>query len=374
MKCWNLEQAGWLHELDALNTRQVSKIINMEVSMSIRSFAVRLCQLTILLAIALPVFAVTPGPDITLSQETKMEFTGFLGRIMKMAGAGDPVVQTIYIKGNKKREDSYEKGKLSSSTIIDLDKEQIIFIDHNRKRYSVMSFAEMKAMMERTTESFADKQARRSEEESPNISTEFELTVDPTGKSKKIAGYKAEEYILKMRTKAVAESVDESEGGSGEMNIETTLWQSEEIQNLDEYEAFNRKMLEKMGGLSGRMGYGGFLDMLKRNNEELAEGFEQVQDEMKKLKGMTLASKSRFMFKGDASGRPGMDDNSVEIPSSLGGLMKGFGKGFGKKKKEDSGPKVLMETTTVTKKYSIAPIDASLFNIPAQYKQEEYRR
>ncbi|HHL71081.1 MAG TPA: hypothetical protein ENJ29_01105, partial [Bacteroidetes bacterium] len=221
MKCWNLEQAGWLHELDALNTRQVSKIINMEVSMSIRSFAVRLCQLTILLAIALPVFAVTPGPDITLSQETKMEFTGFLGRIMKMAGAGDPVVQTIYIKGNKKREDSYEKGKLSNSTIIDLDKEQIIFIDHNRKRYSVMSFAEMKAMMERTTESFADKQARRSEEESPNISTEFELTVEPTGKSKKIAGYKAEGYILKMRTKAVAESVDESEGGSGEMNIET---------------------------------------------------------------------------------------------------------------------------------------------------------
>ncbi len=342
--------------------------------MSVRSVGIKLRNVVLLCAIVLAVSAMTPAPDITLSQETKMEFTGFLGRIMKMAGAGDPTVQTIYIKGNKKREDSYEKGKLSNSTIIDLDKEQIIFIDHKRKRYSVMSFAEMKAMMQSAAEQFADKQSRRPEEENPNISTEFELTVDPTGKSKKIAGYRAEEYILKMRTRAETESADEAERGSGEMNIETTLWQSEEIQNLDEYEAFNRKMMEKMGGLAGRMSYGGFLDMLKRNNEELAEGFEQVQEEVKKLKGMTLASKSRFMFKGETSGRPGMNDNSVEIPSSLGGLMKGFGKGFGKKKKEDSGPKVLMETTTVTKKYSIAPIDASLFNIPAQYKQEEYRR
>ena len=74
-----------------------------------------------------------------------------LGKMASMFGAKglDKSTTSTYIKGDRLRQDQLNNTEMVSSQIIQLDREQIVSLDHKKKTYSVMTFAEMKAQMDK---------------------------------------------------------------------------------------------------------------------------------------------------------------------------------------------------------------------------------
>src|SRR6516165_8828080 len=101
-------------------------------------------RIFLLLALCLPT-ALFAG-DFTYQQTTQLT-GGSLLHMMKTVGvfssqarhANDPVVSTIYLKGNR-----LAKVSPDNIEIIDLDKETITQIDVQKKTYTVMTFDQMK--------------------------------------------------------------------------------------------------------------------------------------------------------------------------------------------------------------------------------------
>jgi hypothetical protein len=90
-------------------------------------------------------------------EETTRITGGFLEGFSKMAGffgakGLNNTTTATYLKGDRLRTDNLEDGELTSSEIIQLDREEIITIDHKKKTYSVATFAERRAQMEKALE------------------------------------------------------------------------------------------------------------------------------------------------------------------------------------------------------------------------------
>jgi hypothetical protein len=78
--------------------------------------------------------AFSPAREVKTASTTKMTFKGALGTRMKMFGGNKPITRTQYIPDYKSRTDNTdEEGKLTTSTIIDMDRETFINIDDKKK-------------------------------------------------------------------------------------------------------------------------------------------------------------------------------------------------------------------------------------------------
>src|SRR6185369_15640176 len=103
----------------------------------------------ITVAVAIPLFA-----DFSYQETTKIT-GGALMSAMKVAGvfskqarqANEPIQSTVAIKGDR----MVHRSSLHT-TIIDLAGQTITTIDPQKKTYSVMTFAEMKQMMQQMSE------------------------------------------------------------------------------------------------------------------------------------------------------------------------------------------------------------------------------
>ena len=88
-------------------------------------------------------------------QETTQLTGGSMLRMIKMAGAfssqakkaGDPVVSTVYLKGNR-----MAKVSPDGVEIIDLDKETVTHIDTLKHTYTVITFEQMREQMRKAAE------------------------------------------------------------------------------------------------------------------------------------------------------------------------------------------------------------------------------
>ena len=87
-------------------------------------------------------------------EETTRITGGFMEGFSKMAGffgakGLNNTTTATYVKGDRLPTDTFDEGDLTSSEIIQLDREEIIAIDHKKKAYSVVTFAERRAQMEK---------------------------------------------------------------------------------------------------------------------------------------------------------------------------------------------------------------------------------
>lgn len=100
------------------------------------------------------------------------------GKMMGMNPSGETVT---YIKGNKMRTDQ-TLGKDKVSTIMDVDAGKMISINHGKKEAEVWNMSELSASLQ---SSGVDVNAA-------------EVKLTPTGKTKEIAGYSAEEHDISV--------------------------------------------------------------------------------------------------------------------------------------------------------------------------------
>jgi hypothetical protein len=310
--------------------------------------------------------------------------------------AGDPVVSTIYIKGNR-----MAKVNPDSTEIIDLDKETITNIDNLKHTYTVMTFEQIREQMAKAAEEARKQSAQQpaqpqQPQQNPDVKMSFDVKVRNTGTAKQVSGLDSHEAIMTMTATATNQQTQQQ----GSMAVTNDMWLVPEIPGYDQVRDFDRRLAEKMAIMAQGMGMD-FSRMLAAN-PGATQAMTDMGKEMEKIKGVPVMQVMRMGTTADgkplpaASEAPLPPDNSPAMPSggdvakagvasalnsSLGKF--GFG-GFGKKKKTDDQPQananqnaapappavaILMETQTTVSNFSSDPVDGSHFDVPAGYKQ-----
>ncbi|MFQ5632813.1 MAG: hypothetical protein ACE5I1_28930, partial [bacterium] len=320
----------------------------------------------------------------TKESSVQVKFKGTLGTMVKLFGGNKPTYQVEYLHGNMKRIDNVDKkGKIKTSQIIDLERELFITIDYKKKKYTEMTFEEWKEMMKSGLSGMlqGDREDKpvsdQPEQEKPEVTLKFDIKVDRPGDAKKIAGHQTEKVVLTLKAEAEVETTDKESGekakGSGGMILTSTNWVAKSLQGREEEMAFNKKLADKLGVMPGKGGLAGVMNTIMEKNPDLGAALEKLQEESRKLEGVILLSESVVETWGKPDRKMKDQEDAQETPKSVGGLFKGLGKKFGKKKKNDDKPKTLMETTNKVAKYSTGAVSTNIFGIPAKFKKEEVK-
>ena len=177
------------------------------------------------------VLAITAQAEITYQQTTQM--TG--GALLKMPFSGrlkQPIDSTTVIKGNRMAHISKDSGM-----IWDLDKETITNVDYKSSTYSVMTFAEMKAMYEKMLNNVSDAGKKN------QVDMTYDVQVNETGNTKMISGYSAREVVMTI----VMKMADPKSGQGVDTKMENHIWLSKDVPAGKELMDFHRRMATKIG-------------------------------------------------------------------------------------------------------------------------------
>ena len=164
----------------------------------------------------------------------------------------------VYVKGDRMRTDNLVENELESSEIIELDKEQSVSINHKKKTYSILTFAEKRAQMEKAMK---EMEARRAEKpptsptappSDPNVKTQPKISIKDTGETKVINGFNARHVIFSMGLEA--EDLKTKEKSS--MGTTMDLWLSKDIPGLEERKQFMMRYSQNDGFFAVHENYG----------------------------------------------------------------------------------------------------------------------
>lgn len=312
--------------------------------------------------------------DVKRETVTKMDFKGTLGAIMKIFGADKPMRTVEYYKGNIFRSDNIDdKGRMVSSQIIDLDKELFITLDHKDKKYTQMTFEEFRQMMARTLEQMKSDQ-EKAQKEQAKVEWDFKVNVTKPGETEVIAGQSAEKVIIGILVTSKTTQPTKQEGAvqtaQGDLIVTSTNWMVKSLDGQKEIENFHIRFAEKLGMMTERGGLEQMMRQLNQSYPQLADAMKKLQEESKKLSGVPVRTHTVYETKTQTPTSTDMEPEkkSTEIPTSVGGLLKGIGKKVAKSEKSESSANVLLEISDELLSAEVVSIEASQFEIPANYK------
>jgi hypothetical protein len=338
-------------------------------------------------------------------QETTQITGGSVVSMLKMAGAlssqarkaGEPVVSSIYLKGNRLANVSAD-----SIEIIDLDKETVTHVDVAKRTYTVLTFQQMKDQVANARKQMESQPAPKpaAQPAAPpanpdNVQLSFDVKVRETGATKVVSGLDAKEAIMTMTMNAT----DQTTQQTGAMAVTNDMWLVPEVPGYAQIGEFYKRMAGKMGSMTA--GIGMDLSKMVAQTPGASQALTDMGKEMQKIKGVPILQIMRMgtTINGQplpaASEAPLPPDNTPAMPSGSDiakqsaasaitshlGALGGFG-GFGKKKQAAPPPadpatnsanatptsSVLMESQTTVSTFSSASVDESHFAIPAGYK------
>lgn len=333
--------------------------------------------------------------DFKYDQNSRMT-GGAMMSMMQMAArfGGGAALQnndsTVSIQGNRMA--TVTAGK--TAQIVDLDKEQFIDVNFEKKEYSVTTFAEMRAFMEKAMQKVGQPAG------------EVSIDVKETGKSEVIDGLKAREFLLSMKYV----TMNPQTGKNGEMQIEVSSWMAPALPGHKEMQDFHVRMAQKLNIAHLQMGIGrGMQEAAKKlasmdgvavlqvvrmmpTDPDQAKQMEQAFQQAKQQQG---ANAPQMPNAKDAAGQAAGQAAAGAVAGRLGrvgGLAGGLGGLRRKKAAEEpppapapaatetpaaapsgpqgsfSGEASLMEMTVKTTNFSNSGIDASAFNTPGGFK------
>ena len=292
---------------------------------------------------------------------------GVMAGMMKVAGvfskaAREPIETNVAVKGNK-----MARRSSTHLHLIDLDSKTITEVDFQKKQYSVITFDEMRAALENVS--------KKMKEKDTNADVKFNVTANPTGKTKQFGDYNAKEIQMKM----AMDMTDQKSKQSGSMVIFTNLWIAENVAGYSEVAEFSTKMAQELNWAPGGNMFMQRPDVVKG----MAEAFKEIS----KLKGAPVFQVMAMGPEGmtpPTSDTPAAEQQPKSKPSAgsvLGGALGGRLGGFGRKKSEPAKDEPadnqqqqqtgsLLEMQTQFSAFA-QTADPSLFEIPAGLKQVE---
>lgn len=305
-------------------------------------------------------------------QETTTITGGALAGMMKIAGvfsktAREPMRSSVFVKGDRMVHRS-----TNTMQIIDLASETITSVDLQKKSYTVMTFAQMKQMLEDA----AKEMNKNKDKEKEKADIKWKVSAKSTGNSRQFAGYDAKEMLLTM----TMEGTDKQSGEKGAMVVNTRLWLAPNVSGYSEIRDFQKRMAEKLNWTPN-----GSLFMA---NPEVSQGMAEAAKEMSKLEGvpvfqtMVMGAEGTMPAEGPKAEKPQSQENKPSLGGALGGALGGrFG--LGKKKQQEppandssaaANQGALIEMETEYANFSTASIDEAQFAIPAGFKKVELKK
>jgi len=299
--------------------------------------------------------------------ETSKITGGIMAGAMKVVGvfskqAREPIETNVAVKGDRMARRSQTHGE-----IIDANAETITSIDFQKKTYSVMTFAQMKQMLDDAMNQMKGSKDKNGAE------MKWKVSGRPTGNSRTISGHDAKEVVLTMEM----EATDQKSGQSGAMVVTTHVWIASGIAGAGEMRDFFKKMAEKLSWTPG--------GSAMMANPEVAKGMAEAYKEIAKLDGTPVLQTLSMGGPGTAPADGAVpatnqqqESNKPSIGGALGGALGGkFG--LGKKKNADAPAQQqqqqqpsgsLIDMTTEYSNFAQSA-DASLFEVPAGFKKVE---
>ena len=227
----------------------------------------------------------------------------------QMKALTEPTSEITMVHGN-------QKATVSKFTteIYDLDKQQVIHIDNDKKTYSVTTFADYRKMMQEMPARIAQMQqqmkdaqahAQQSQGQMPPSDLQYNFTanVSDPGVTKAINGKNAKQQILTLKMTVTEPS---NPGMNVAYTMTTEIWTTpdlpEEMKAVQEFDRrFYGKLMEgqDMSGLMQQMkqmgeNRGGAMAMMFGSKPGAAEAFAQMQKELAKIKGTRILEIQRM--------------------------------------------------------------------------------
>jgi len=261
---------------------------------------------TLLLAVAPSALS-----DISYAQRIQVEAAGGMSMF---ASEGDVLTQ---VSGDKARTESTMKMKSrlmgafagggNTANIVRLDKALTWNLLPDKKQYSEMTFAALKAQMEEARLAMQKSQASGNGGAALPVSaegcewTDGNLEVEHPGGTEKVAGIKTKKHIIRMRQSCT----DPESGKTCDITWLMETWLAKKVPAEKEVRKFREAYATAMG-LDGVMGQvegpgQGLLAMFANN-------WDEVVDEFEKMKGYPLRTAMQMGIGGEqcttASGQP----------------------------------------------------------------------
>jgi hypothetical protein len=333
---------------------------------------------TVLALALLPCAAVA---DFSYQEKTQVTGGSLLKMMRFMPGAGklkEPIYTRVYLQQNRMARVSDLE-----ADIIDLDKEQMMHIDLEKKTYSVITFEEFRKAMA----AMAEKMSRQMGNKNEQLIADMRLSVNDGGESKVIQGLPAK--LMKIHLEM--DLKDQKSGQTMTTTIESDEWRTPDVAGYEQLHAFQQAFALKLG-----IGPEAMKTMqLAMMQPGTSEGMARLAKEAAKLQGVPLVQVTRMKGMGldlpDINMPSGAEVGGAAAESAAGAALGRLGRlgglgGLGRRKKQEEPPPppkktdeakkgepgVLLETTTENSNFSSGAVDAAKFSVPAGFKEVEH--
>lgn len=349
--------------------------------------------------------------DVTIEQKITVDAAGGLSMaamqgttITRIAADKARTDSNLEFKSGMMR--SFAGGAGKTTSIIRLDEERIINIDHKHKRYTEMTFAEMR---KRSEEALQQLEEMREVGDADQANTtdlpvaeqdcqwsDATVTVDRNGERQKIARQKAEKMVIT----ATQSCSDPETGKVCELTWTLEQWLAPKAPGGDEVQAFWQRYAEKLGlgELTGQANVTGMSQLFSHYEQ----GWEEIRDKAGEAEGYSVKTVMQLEIGGaecttaegqpisnasvfgdamtEAAGSAAAESAGDAVGGAIGGaIAKGLFGAFGKKKKPKqavtaeppTGSVRLFHIVTETTAIKSKKVPADQFEVPAGFTLSE---
>jgi hypothetical protein len=308
--------------------------------------------------------------------------------MMKVAGvfskqAREPIVSTEYLKGLKMRRDQSD----GQSTIIDLDGRQIINVDNKQRTYSVVTFDQMRQLLEEQKARAQEQMAKKDkQQEKANLKITPKMSVTDGPATPTIVGLPTHEVKVDLEMLMEASDPNQpAQSGQVQTWVKADQYVTPSLPGSEEAVRFQQALVKELDWVPGEI-FGG--------NLQVSTSMTELQKQSASMKGFPLlqyismglgaADQANGASPNATSGQPSQQSSGCTgISSPAAAAVKLMG-GFHRKKKDQdqsgggtspsappppSQPGSLMEMTVEVTSFSTDTLDSSLFAPPAGYNQ-----
>jgi hypothetical protein len=247
--------------------------------------------------------------DVRAEEKSQVKFEGMLGRMINLFGGGDPVTQTVSVKGNRKATMSKDRGQ-----IIDLAEEKIYDLDIRRKTYTVTTFADLRKRMEEARQKAASQSPSAKQDAGKGPEVEIDFSLKESGQRKTINGFDAREVVMTVSVREKGKTLEQSGG----MAMTSNTWLAPKVAGMSEIAEFDRRYAEKLASAV----------MLDAQTAAMAAGmYPMMADAMKRMQAenvnldgtpvLTVVKMETVASAEQAKAAPAQQESR---PTGLGGL------------------------------------------------------
>jgi len=323
--------------------------------------------------------------DVRSDQKTKFQLAGALGKVVNFFGgkaARDGVTSTVALKGDRMMTTTGDSG----GQIIDLAEEKVYNLDLKKKSYTVVTFAQLRQQMEEARKRAQEEAAKNPEadkpaQRDPNAKeVEVDFDVKNTGEKKDINGFATTQSIMTITVREKGKTLQQGGG----MVLTSDIWLTPSIPAMKEVADFHMKYAQKLYGPMIEGASPQDMASAMAMYPQMKPALERMATEGRKLQGTAIlttttidAVQSAEQVAASQSSAGDAKSSGGSAPTSVGGLIGGFGRRMAKKKEDEpavaAGPKdraTVLTTTNETLKLSTTVADAEVA-VPAGFKESK---